>query len=95
MGGENASLDFRLKETNEEKNILGEMKHNKLLSKKHKKTCSTLNYIEHLLILASPLTASVLNSTFAFLDGFPLGTTSSAVGLEALTITAWVKRINQ
>ena len=39
------------------KNYLTEkMKQNELVSKKHKKTRTTLNYLKHLLILASTVT---------------------------------------
>ena len=51
------------------------------MSKKHKKFCMTLNYIEYLLILASVVTGCVSISTFSSLVGVPIGITSSAVGL--------------
>ena len=51
------------------------------MSKKHKKFCMTLNYIEYLLILASVVTGCVSISAFASLVGVPIGITSSAVGL--------------
>ena len=53
----------------------------KLISKKHKKFCMTLNYIEYLLILASVVTGCVSISAFSSLVGVPIGITSSAVGL--------------
>ena len=43
---------------------------NELLSKKHKNVCTTLNYIEHLLIIASAVTGCVSISDFASLVGF-------------------------
>ena len=52
------------------------------MSKKHKKICWVLNYIEHLLSLVSPVTGCVSNSPFAFLDGIPVGITNSSVGLK-------------
>ena len=57
------------------------MNKSKLMSKKHKKFCMTLNYIEHLLILASVVTGCVSISAFSSLVGVPIGITSSAVGL--------------
>ena len=35
--------------------FLEEIEQNELLSKKHKKVCTTLNYAEHIFILASKL----------------------------------------
>ena len=60
-----------------------ETNHNDLISKKHKKVCKTLDYIENLLILTSAVTGC--NST---VTGIPTGVASSAVGLEISTITA-------
>ena len=62
------------------------------MSKKHKKVYRVLNYIEHLLILISPVTGCVSISAFAFLVGIPIGITSSAVGLQICVITAGIKR---
>ena len=83
------SQDFRLKNINETRNqFLGEIEPNELMSKKHKKVCTTLNYIEHFLILASTITVYISISAFASLIGIPIGITSSAIGLEICTITA-------
>ena len=60
-------------------------------SKKHKKVCATLNYIEHFLILASAITKCASISTFASLVGIPIGITSSAIGLQVCVITAGIK----
>ena len=57
------------------------MNKSKLMSKKHKKFCMTLNYIEYLLILASVVTGCVSISAFSSLVGVPIGITSSAVEL--------------
>ena len=62
------------------------------MSKKHKKICTTLNYIEHFLILSSTITGCVSISTFASLIGIPIGTTSSAIGLKIFAITAGIKK---
>ena len=41
------------------------------MSKKHRKVCTTLNYIEHFLILASIITRLVSIFAFASLVGIP------------------------
>ena len=54
MKGKNINQEFRLKNINETRNyFFKEIKKNELMSKKHKKVCTTLNYNEHFLILAS------------------------------------------
>ena len=60
--------------------FLEKIKQNELISKKHKKLCTTLNYIEHFLILAFTITRCILISAFASLIGIPIGNTSSAIG---------------
>ena len=62
------------------------------MSKKHEKVCTTLNYIEQFLILASTVTECVSISAFASLIGIPIKITSSAIGLKICTITAEIKR---
>ena len=52
-----------------------------MISKKHKKTCTALNYVEHLLISVSMVTGCV-SIFFASLIGIPVGIASSAVGLK-------------
>ena len=51
-------------------------------SKRHKKVCATLNYIEHFLMLASTITGCVSISAFASLVGIPIGITISATKLK-------------
>ena len=58
------------------------------MSKKHKKLCTTLNYITHFLILASTITGCISISAFTFLIDIPVGITSSAIGLKICAITA-------
>ena len=53
-----SSLEFRLKKIDETRNLFEEFKHNDLISEKYKKTCNYLNYVEHLLILVSTVTAN-------------------------------------
>ena len=62
------------------------------MRKKHKKVCITLNYIQHLLILAFTITECVSISAFASLVGIPIGITSSAIGLKICSITAGIKK---
>ena len=51
MVAENISQLFRLKHLDEIRNyFLEEKKQNELMSRNHKKVCTTLNYIEHFLI---------------------------------------------
>ena len=64
---------------------------NELMSRKHKQVCTTLNYVEHFLILASKITGYISISAFASLIGIPLGITSSAIGLNICAITAGIK----
>ena len=54
MLDEKIRQEFRLKNTNKTRDyFIEEIEQNDLISKKHKKVCTDLNYIEHLLILAS------------------------------------------
>ena len=63
------------------------------MSKKHKKICTTLNYIERFLILASTITGCVSISAFASLIGIPIGVTSSAIELKTCPITTGIKKV--
>ena len=67
MTEENISQEFRLKNIDETKSyFLEEIKQNELMSKKHKKVCTTLDCIEHFFILASTITGCISISTFGF-----------------------------
>ena len=72
--------------------MLKEIEQNQLTNKKHKKVCTTLNYIENFLILASTITGSNLNSAFASLLGIPIGIISSAKGVQIFAIAAGIKK---
>ena len=62
---ENISQEFWLKNIDETGNyFLEEIKQNELMSKKHKMVYTTLNYIEHLLILASKIIVCISVSAF-------------------------------
>ena len=88
-----SSLQFTLKKIDETRNyLLDEIKHNNLMSLKHKKTCKYLNHVEHLLILASTVTGSVPISAFASLVCVPVGIILSAVGLKICAITSVIKK---
>ena len=91
MAEENISQEFRLKNIDETRNyLIEEINRNELMSKKHKKVCTTLNYIEHFLILGSTITGCVSISAFASLVGIPIGITSSAIVLKICEITAGI-----
>ena len=45
--------------------FIKEINQNELMSRKHKRICKTLNYIEHPLILACTVTRFVCTSAFA------------------------------
>ena len=93
MVEENISQEFRLKNIDETRNyLIEEINRNELMSKKHKKVCTTLNYIEHFLILGSTITGCVSISAFASLVGIPVGITSSAIGLTICAITTEIKK---
>ena len=53
------------------------------------KTLCSLNFIEHLLILASAVTRCFSISAFASLIGIPIGTRRYAVELKICAIRAW------
>ena len=52
------------------------------MSYKHRKVCTTQNYIRHLLILVPEVTGCVSISAFASLVGIPIGIASSAIWLK-------------
>ena len=93
MAEENICQEFRLKNINETKNyLIEEINWNELMSKKHKKKCTSLNNNEHFPILASKITGCVSISAFASPIGIPIGIMSSATGLKIFAITAGVKK---
>ena len=61
-------------------------------AKKDKNICTTLNYIENILLLASEITRCVSISGFACLVYIPTGIMSSTVGLKMCTIAADIKK---
>ena len=63
-----------------------------MISKKHQKICTTLNCVEHFLILASTITGFISISAFTSLIGIPIEIMSSAVGLKICAIAAEIKK---
>ena len=61
------------------------------MSRKRKKVCTTLNYIENFLVLVSAINGRVSISVFASLIGIPVEITSSAIGLKIFAVTAGIK----
>ena len=91
MVEKNISQEFRLKNIDETRNyFLEEIKQNELTSKKLRKFCRTLNYIEQFLILAYTITGCVSISAFTFLIDISIGISSSAIGLKICVITAGI-----
>ena len=72
--------------------FLKQKKQNALMGEKHKKLCTAVNYIEHFVIMASAVTECASTSTFASLIDFPVGITSSAMGLKMCSMTAIIKK---
>ena len=80
MDEANISQEFRFKNIYETRNyFLEEIKQNELMSRKNKKVCTNLNYIEHFLILTSTITGCISISAFASLIDIPIRITSSAI----------------
>ena len=93
MAEEYMSQEFRLKIIDEARNyFIEEIEQNELKSYNHKKLCTTLNYIEHFLILAFAVSGCISTSTFASLLGISMGITSSAIRLTICAITAGIKK---
>ena len=67
MNEENISEQYQLKNIDETRNFIEEIKQNNLISKKHKKICRVLSYIEHLITLVFTVSGCVSISGFAFL----------------------------
>ena len=58
------------------------------MRKKHKEVCTTLNYIQHFLLLVSITTGCVSVSVFASLVGIPTRITISTIRLKICTVAA-------
>ena len=81
MSDENISQEFRSKNVDETTNyFVEEIQQNDLISMTYKELCTTLNNIEHFLILVSGIIGFVSISAFASLVGILIEITSSAMG---------------
>ena len=74
--------------------FLEEIKQNELMSKKHKKVWTTLNYLEHFLKFASTITGCISISASASLIGIPTEITSYEIALKTCAINAGIKKYN-
>ena len=93
MVEENISQEFTLQNIDETRSyFLEEIKQNELMSRKHKKSFTTLNYIEHVFLLAYTITRCISISAFASLVGIPIGITNSAIGLKICAKPAGFKK---
>ena len=69
MSEENIGQEFRLKYINETRNyFLEKIKQNELIIKKHKTVCTSLNFMERFLILASTIIGCIFNFCFYIFD---------------------------
>ena len=64
------------------------------MSRKHKKVCTALNYVEHFLISDSTITGCISISDFVSLLVKPVGITSSAIRLKICTTSVEIKNIS-
>ena len=93
-GEENISQEFRLKYIDKtRKYLIEEINQSKLISKKNKKVCTTLNWIEHFLILVSTITGCVSISSFAALIDILIRITSSAIAWKICAIIAVIRKM--
>ena len=92
MSEENISQEFRLRNIDETRNyLIEEIKRKDLMSKKHKKVCRVLNYIDHLFIVIFMITGCVSVSAFSSLVRIPIEIMSSEIGLKICAETAGIK----
>ena len=68
------------------------LKQNELMTRKHKKVCTILNYVENSLISVYTITECISLSAFTSLIGIPIGITSSAIRLKIGAITVGMKK---
>ena len=93
MVEENIHQEFRLKDIDATRNyFFKELDQNELMSKKHKKNCTTLSYVEDFLILVSRIIVCIFIPAFVSLLHIPIGITSSAIGLKICAIAAGIKK---
>ena len=91
MVEKNIRQEFRLKNIDETRYcFIEEININELMSTKHKRVCTTLNYVEHLLFLPFAFSGCLSIFAFASIVGIPIGITSLAVGLKVFAVTAGI-----
>ena len=74
------SQEFRLKIIDETRiYLLEEIEQNEVMSNKHKKVTTTLNYVEHFLILAFEVTECISTSTYDYFLGISIRIASSSI----------------
>ena len=61
------------------------------MSKKYKKICRNLNYIDHLPFVISTISGCLSISAFPSVVGIPIGIMSCTIGLKIFAITAGLK----
>ena len=94
MPEEKMNQKFRLKKVDEIKNnLIQEINRNELMSKRHKKVCRNLHYVDHLLFMTSIITGCTSISAFASLVGILIAITSSGTELKICVITAGIKKV--
>ena len=80
MSEENMNQEFRLKKIDEIRNYLIErINRNELMSKKHKKVCRVLKYVNHSLIVISTVTGCVSISDLCSLVEIPIEIANSTI----------------
>ena len=62
------------------------------MSRRHKKVCKNLDYIDHFLIFLTAVSSCVSISVFNSLVAVLVGITSSAVGLKICEVIAGIKK---
>ena len=62
------------------------------MSRKYKKVCTTINYIEHFLSLTSTITGCISISAFTSLLSITIRITSFAIGLKLYARAAGIKK---
>ena len=93
MAEENISQELRLKNRNNTRNyFLEEIEQKQMMSKKHRKVCTTLDYVEPDFFLASIINGFISISAFASLIGIPIAITISAIRLRTCVIAAGIKK---
>ena len=86
------SQEFRFKNIEEARNyLIEEIMQNELMSKNHKKVCTTLNYTDHVLILVYQLVDIFYFSFYSFPWYFYRNTCCS-IELKTCTIVPGIKR---